>query len=101
MVINLVHINLTQNNNLYLIHVLKKIKKLNVYYLLVEGGIELTNYFIQKKLFNEFFLLKSENNINNKKKFTKYKFENRILNIFSNKETINTYLGKDKIIKYF
>ena len=99
--INLVHTNLTQNNNLDLIHVLKKIKKLNVYYLLVEGGIELTNYFIQKKLFNEFFLLKSENNINNKKKFIKYKFENRILNIFSNKETINTYLGKDKIIKYF
>ena len=96
-----IHTNLIQNSNLDLIHVLKKIKKLNVYYLLVEGGIELTNYFIQKKLFNEFFLLKSENNINNKKKFTKYKFENRILNFFSNKETINTYLGKDKIIKYF
>ena len=99
--IKLIYINLIENNNLDLIHVLKKIKKLNVYYLLVEGGIELTNYFIQKKLFNEFFLLKSENNINNKKKFIKYKFENRILNIFSNKETINTYLGKDKIIKYF
>ena len=99
--IKLVYTNLTHNNNLDLIHVLKKIKKLNVYYLLVEGGIKLTNYFIQKKLFNEFFLLKSENNINNKKKFIKYKFENRILNIFSNKETINTYLGEDKIIKYF
>ena len=99
--IKLIYINLIQNNNLDLIHVLKKIKKLNVYYLLVEGGIELTNYFILKKLFNEFFLLKSENNINNKKRFTKYKFKNRILNIFSNKETINTYLGKDKIIKYF
>ena len=99
--IKFVYTNLTQNNNLDLIHVLKKIKKLNVYYLLVEGGIGLTNYFIQKKLFNEFFLLKSENNINNKKKFIKYKFENRILNIFSNKETINTYLGEDKIIKYF
>ena len=99
--IKLVYTNLTQSNNLDLIHVLKKIKKLNVYYLLVEGGIELTNYFIQKKLFNEFFLLKSENTINNKKKFTKYKFENRFLNIFSNKITINTYLGKDKIIKYF
>ena len=99
--IKLVYTNLTQNNNLDLIHVLKKIKKLNVYYLLVEGGIELTNYFILKKLFNEFFLLKSGKNINNKKRFSKYKFKNRILNIFSNKETINTYLGKDKIIKYF
>ena len=99
--IKLVYINLIQNNNLDLIHVLKKIKKLNVYYLLVEGGIELTNYFMLKKLFNEFFLLKSGNNINNKKRFTKYKFKNRILNTFSNKETINTYLGKDKIIKYF
>ena len=99
--IKFIYTNLTQNNNLDLIHVLKKIKKLNVYYLLVEGGIELTNYFIQKKLFNEFFLLKSENNINNKKKFIKYKFKNRILNIFSNKEAINTYLGEDKIIKYF
>ncbi len=99
--IKLIHIKLNQNNNLDLLYVLKKIKELNVYYLLVEGGIELTNYFIQKKLFNEFFLLKSENNINNKKRFTKYKFKNRILKIFSNKETINTYLGKDKIIKYF
>ena len=99
--IKLIHINLNQNNSLDLIYVLKKIKKLNVYYLLVEGGIELTKYFILKKLFNEFFLLKSENNINNRKRFTKYKFKNRILKIFSNKETINTYLGKDKIIKYF
>ena len=96
-----IHTNLIQNSNLDLIHVLKKIKKLNVYYLLVEGGIELTNYFILKKLFNEFFLLKSGKNINNKKRFSKYKFKNRILNIFSNKETINTYLGEDKIIKYF
>ena len=99
--VKLIHIKLNQNNNLDLIYVLKKIKKLNVYYLLVEGGIELTNYFIIKKLFNEFFLLKSENNINNKKRFTKYKFKNRILKIFLNKEKINTYLGKDKIIKYF
>ncbi len=99
--IKLIHTNLIQNNNLDLMHVLKRIKKLNVYYLLVEGGIELTNYFMQKKLFNEFFLLKSENNVNNKKRFTKYKLKNSILNIFSNKETINTYLGKDKIIKYF
>ena len=99
--IKLIHVNLIQNNNLDLIHVLKKIKKLNVHYLLVEGGIELTNYFILKKLFNEFFLLKSGYNTNNKKKFTNYKFKNRTLNIFSNKETINTYLGKDKIIKYF
>ena len=67
--IKLIHTNLIQNNNLDLMHVLKRIKKLNVYYLLVEGGIELTNYFILKKLFNEFFLLKSGNNINNKKKF--------------------------------
>ena len=48
-----------------------------------------------------FFLLKSDNNINNKKRFTKYKFKSRILKIFSNKETINTYLDNDKIIKYF
>ena len=99
--IKLIQIQLNQNNNLDLIYVLKKIKKLNVYYLLVEGGIKLTNYFILNNLFNEFFLLKSDNNINNKKRFAKYKFKSRILKIFSNKETINTYLDKDKIIKYF
>ena len=99
--IKLIQIQLNQNDNLDLIYVLKKIKKLNVYYLLVEGGIKLTNYFILNNLFNEFFLLKSDNNINNKKRFTKYKFKSRILKIFSNKETINTYLDKDKIIKYF
>ena len=40
------------------------------------------------------------NDISSSRRY-KYKFKNRILNIFSNKETINTYLGKDKIIKYF
>ena len=55
--IKLVYTNLTQNNNLDLIHVLKKIKKLNVYYLLVEGGIELTNYFIIKSFLTNFFCL--------------------------------------------
>ena len=99
--VKLIRVKLNDENNIDIFDVLKKIKRLNIYYLLVEGGLRLTNFFISKKLFNEFYLLKSNINIKNKNKFKKYRFKNSILKLFPKNETINTFIDKDKIIKYF
>ena len=99
--VKFIQINLNDDKNLDILEILKKIKKLNIFYLLVEGGLRLTNFFISKKLFNEFYLLRSNINIKNKNKFKKYRFKNNILKLFSKNETINKFIDKDKIIKYF
>tara|TARA_B100001027_G_C16237437_1_gene317661 strand:- start:204 stop:1295 length:1092 start_codon:yes stop_codon:yes gene_type:complete len=99
--VKFIRIQLDDDNNLDMFEILKIIKKLNIFYLLVEGGIKLTNFFITKKLFNEFYLLKSNISVKNKKNFKKYRFQNTILKLFSKNETINTFIDNDKIIKYF
>ena len=99
--VKLIRVKLNDKHNLDIFEILKNIKKLNIFYILVEGGLKLTNFFISNKLFNEFYLLKSPINVKNKSKFKKNRFKNNILKLFSKNETINTFIDKDKIIKYF
>ena len=55
-------VNLDSQNNLDFTEVKKKLFKLNINYLLVEGGKELTKSLIQKKHINQFFYLKVAKN---------------------------------------
>ena len=41
---------------------------MNIMYLLVEGGVKLTKSFLNQKLFNQFYLIKSNINITDKEK---------------------------------
>ena len=67
--------------------------------LLVEGGYHLTNVFLKKKLFNEFYLFKSNKNLSSDK--YKIKNLNKLLMYFRNIENMSTFLDKDKVIKYY
>ncbi len=79
--------------------ILKKIYSINIYSLIVECGKVLTEEFLKKKLFNEFYLFKGSYNQGSSK--------NSILNIVKklnknfNKKMLDTYLKNDKIIKYY
>jgi len=57
--VKLIHSKLDKNNQIDLFLVLKKIRLLGISNLLVEGGLKLTSSFLKAKLFNEFYLFKS------------------------------------------
>ena len=61
-------------NNLDFTEIKKKLFKLNINYLLVEGGKELTKSLIQKKEINQFFLFKSGKKLNKVIDLTKSEF---------------------------
>tara|TARA_B110001454_G_C12699762_1_gene426080 strand:- start:624 stop:1724 length:1101 start_codon:yes stop_codon:yes gene_type:complete len=81
--------------------ILKKIKKLGVNHLLVEGGKILTSTFIKENLFNEFYLFKSSKKLANKGKNNISRILTKLNQKFDNKKKINTYLDKDEVINYY
>jgi len=67
--------------------------------LLVEGGDILTKNFLQKKLFNEFYMFRSSKKLSKNKKHVNFTSFN-ILNTKYNKHKINSKLASDKLTIY-
>ena len=77
----------------------KKIYNLGIHTLIVECGKKLTHKLISKKLFNEFYLFKSNKKIKNLNKIN-VKSINNILSKKYKKKNFNTYLDNDTLIHY-
>lgn len=99
--INFVYTKVDNKNKLDLLYILNKLKKMNIMYLLVEGGVKLTNSFLNQKLFNQFYLIKSNINASDIEKEKKYKILNNFSQIFRYKEDIKTFTGNDKITRFY
>ena len=56
---------------------------------------------ISKKLFNEFYLFKSNKNLNNKEKIKVFDIKRNLNKKFKNKYFVNTYLDKDNLMHYY
>ena len=69
--------------------------------MLVECGRDLTYKMISKKLFNEFYLFKSNKNLNNKEKIKVFDIKRNLNKKFKNKYFVNTYLDKDNLMHYY
>ena len=69
--------------------------------MLVEGGKTLTYNMISKRLFNEFYLFKSNKILNNKGKINVLNVKRNLDKKFKNKNFVNTYLEKDSLIHYY
>ena len=98
--IQLIKSNSSKNNKFDLKSVLKKLYSLGCRNLLVEGGNDLTKSILKKKLFNQFFLFKSQKILS---KLVPYKDFNGFKDLtqkYRNKSKINTQLGKDSITLY-
>ncbi len=87
------------HKNFDLKKILKKLYLKGVKNLLVEGGDKLTKSFLQKVMFNEFYMFKSSKNILKQNKYVNFtSFD--ILNKKYNKHKINFKLATDKITIY-
>ena len=87
-------------NNLDFTEVKKKLFKLNINYLLIEGGKYLTKSLIQKKHINQFFLFKSGKNLNTNGQLKIKEIVNQLNKKFKNKINLNINLNEDKVINY-
>ena len=79
--------------------ILKKLYMNGIKNLLVEGGDELTKSFLQKKMFNEFYMFKSSKNLLKGNKYVNFTSFG-ILDTKYNKYKTNFKLGTDKITIY-
>ncbi len=98
--IKLIKLQYNNNTKFNFTDILKCIYKFKVYNLLVEGGAHISKAFLDKNLFNQFYLFKGSKNI---KSDGVIKISN-ILSIlhkkFKEKKVLDTYSNKDKIVKF-
>ena len=76
------------------------IKKKGINYLLIEGGHTLTKNLLNKKIFNEFFLFKSNIELLKRGKNNISSIIASLNKSFKYKSKINTFLDKDILINY-
>jgi len=91
---------LLKNGNFNIKLILKKLYSLGCRNLLVEGGNNLSQSFIKKRLFNHFYLFKSLKSLS---KLVAYKDFNCFKDLsqkYKSKNRINTQLGKDLVTLY-
>ena len=99
--VKLIYFKVENDNYFDLKKILNKIYDLGIHTLLVECGKILINEMISKKLLNEFYLFKSNNNLNNKEKITVLDVKRNLSKKFKNQNLINTYLDKDTLMHYY
>ena len=99
--IKLIYVDLNKYGNMDLKFIFKKIYEKGIHNILVESGIKLTNKILKEKLFNEFYLFKSNNKIIKKNRLNVKSINKNLKIIFKNKDKINTYLDKDSLMHYY
>ena len=98
--IQLIKSNLIKNSYFDLTLVLKKLYKIGIRNILVEGGDDLSSSFLKNKLFNEFYLFKSQKNLSKLVAYKDFNCFKYLSQNYKNKKKINTSLGKDSITLY-
>jgi len=98
--IKLIKSNLLKNGNFDFILILKKLYNLGCRNLLVEGGNDLSKNIIKNKLFNQFYLFKSQKKLSKLVAYKDLTFFKDLSQKYKSKNRINTQLGKDRIILY-
>ena len=97
----LINFKIEKNNYFDLKKLFKKIYDLGIHTLLVECGSSLTLNIILQNLFNEFYLFKSNKILNYKGKINVLNIKNNLDKKFKNRDFVNTYLDKDKLMHYY
>ena len=98
--IQLIKSNLIKNSYFDLTLVLKKLYKIGIRNILVEGGDDLSSSFLKNKLFNEFYLFKSPKSLSKLVAYKDFNCFKYLSQKYKSKKKINTKLGKDSITLY-
>ena len=80
--------------------ILKKLYSLGCRSILVEGGNDLTKYFLKKKIFNRFYLFKSPKTLSKFNEYKEFNGFNILKKNYKSKTKIKSNFGKDTITLY-
>ena len=98
--IKLIKAKIDKNQKFDITIILKKLYKLGFRNTLIEGGNDLTNHLIKKKLFNQFYLFKSSKKLSKSIEFKEFTALKILKNTYKNKLKIKSNFGRDKITLY-
>ena len=98
--IQLIKSNLTKKRYFDLKLVLNKLYKIGIRNILVEGGDDLSGSFLQKKLFNQFYLFKSAKILNKSLPYKDFNHHKYLIHNYRTKSKINKKLNTDTITLY-
>ena len=91
---------INRNNKFDMKILLKKLYNLGCRNLLIEGGDIFTNFLIRNKIFNKFYLFKSNKNLSKSSEYLKFNSLNVLNKKYKIKTNLNLNLMKDKITLY-
>ena len=91
---------LNENGDFDLRTILNKIYKLGISNFLLEGGKNLTELFIKSGFVNQFFLFESNKLLKNYGQLKINNILNKLNKTFKKKLIVNTFVDKDRIIRY-
>ena len=98
--INLIRLKLDKDNHFNLNLILKKLFKLGIRNLLLEGGDKITKNFLNRKLINRFYLFESPKKLSKSKKHLIFSSYSILTKVFKKNSKISSKLAKDKITIY-
>jgi diaminohydroxyphosphoribosylaminopyrimidine deaminase / 5-amino-6-(5-phosphoribosylamino)uracil reductase len=96
--VNVIKSNINKDKKFDIKIILKKLYLLQCRNLLIEGGNDLTNYLINKRLFNQFYLFKSPKKLSKLVEYKEFKGLKLLNKKFKNKHKLKLNFGKDKVI---
>ena len=99
--VKLIYFKTEETNYFDLKKIFKKIYKLGIHSVLVESGSQLTRKLLSKSLFNEFYFYRSNKMLNYREKINVLDIKRKLDKNFKNKDFVNTYLDKDKLMHYY
>ena len=91
---------INKNKKFDIILILKKIYNLGSRNILIEGGNDLSNYLLKKKLFNQFYLFKSPKKLSKLTDYKEFTGLKILKKTYKNKLKLKSNFGKDKITLY-
>ena len=96
----LIKSNLSKNKKFDLKIIFKKLYNLKIRNILIEGGNELTNSFIKKKMFNKFYLFQSKKILSKLVEYKEFTGLKTLKQKYKNKFNIKSNFGNDKVTLY-
>ena len=98
--VKLINVKLEKNGEFDLKKVMSILYQNNIHFLLVEGGNQLTKKMLDKNLFNEFYLIKTDNKLRKSGKLNIKKIVYKLSKKFKIKININQYFDKNRITRF-
>ena len=98
--VKLIKVKLEKNGEFDLKKIMSILYQNNIRFLLVEGGNQFTNKMLDKNLFNEFYLIKTDNKLRQSGKLNIKKIVYKLSKKFKIKSNINQYFDKNRITRF-